>query len=237
MDAVYPYHVPKGLFWGQEIHYSIKCLRKFTDIKNIYAVGDYTDVAIHIPYAQTQTPAVNIWEKCLIACGDERISDPFLFISDDTYFIKETDVSNYPNYAHGTIGGHPRLNEVIQIGGSKFLEAYAALIKKTYELLGDVVFFNVHTPVLIHKQKFIDCYRKYEDELYKSQKHSDGSFHSLGLLLKTTYLQGADFEMTTDYKAHKSISRQQLEKDLKDRHVFSTGDEVSPGTMEYLASL
>lgn len=220
MDAVYPYN-HKSLWEYKEIGYSIKSLRKFTTIDKIFTVGD--DIGqIHLPYNQTQHPAVNIWEKCLHACKDDRVSDPFLFISDDHYFIKQVDIETYPNYYYFDMEQYPYLHKTVPGGHS-----YWDLVTKTYNLLGNVLFFNVHCPVIIHKQRLYDIYRKYQDELYTG----------LGLLFKTTYLNGLPGVQMDDYKTKVNEPYDSVKLKCKDRHVFSTCDIVSGGVRQFLSEI
>lgn len=226
MDAVYPFHKP-ATCWGEEIQYSIKSLRKFTTIDKVYTVGDSAPNTINIPYKQTQQPSVNIWEKCLEACKDPRVSDPFLFLSDDHYFLTPQDIENYPNYCHGTLAQYPFLNKIVEVNGKKFDHPYWGLVTKTFKLLGDVTFFNVHCPAVVHKDRLYECYRKYQDELYQG----------LGLLFKTTYLQGLPGVEMTDYKTRDGTSLDEVRFQTRHRHVFSSNDEISEGVKKFLQSL
>lgn len=215
MDAVYP--LGPGSIWGnKEIDYSTRLLKKYTNVKNIFTVGQSFKQLPNIPATDNQSKIVNLWEKCYLACQNESVSDPFLFINDDHYIIKPTDIDNYPNYYSFKISEYPY--KTFQFSGTtidKHSHPYWSLVYRTEQILGDVLFFNVHCPVIIHKKRFIDIFTKYYDDVY------DG-----GLLLKTTYLQGLPGVQMDDYKTRRGESLASIKHHCKDRHIFSSCDEA-----------
>ncbi len=230
MNAVYP--LGTGSHWGnKEIEYSITFLRRYTSIVDVFTVGEAHPLATNIPYRETQHPAVNIWEKLLTACLDNRVSDPFLFINDDHYFTKPVDVEAYPNYYAYALKDYPFMREFIHSRATgQLVNPYYALVHRTYEILGDVLFFNVHCPCLVHKEKFIECFEKYRKEIYTDK----------GLLIKTTYLQGESGVLLSDYKIRLRESFESIIKVAAERHIISSGefvDEQTAKALEYLTCL
>lgn len=220
MNAVYP--LGKGSHWGNnEIRFSVRSLEMFTSIREVFIVGENPGFGNHIPYRETQHPAVNIWEKLVEACLTDEISDPFLFINDDHYFIKPVEIESYPNYYAYRISEYPSLK--IKHGGNPYYQ----LVERTFKILGDVLFFNVHCPCLIHKQKFLDCFETYRQEIY-----TEG-----GLLVKTTYLQNEPGVQMDDYKIRFNESYQTIIDNIKDRHVFSSGEYAFEGTQQVLKQI
>lgn len=213
MNAVYP--LGKGSEWNNnEIKYSIALLRKYAAwITDIYTVGVAVEGAINIPFDETQHPAVNIWEKIYEACHDERISDPFFCINDDHYIIKPIQ-PDYPNYYAHLISEYDC--KPVSLGGKIFQgmeHPYQRLVLRTLDVLGDGLFFNVHCPFIVHKQKFIDIFERYSDEIYTD----------VGLLVKTTYLHGEPGVQMNDYKTRTNETEQSILKHCEGRHVFSSG--------------
>ena len=212
MDAVYPLF-PRG----EHIEYSYALLKKFTSIQNVFTVGEAFEPAIHIPHTDNQVPSCNIWEKALAACLDDRVSDPFLLISDDHFFIQPVDIGNYPNYYAFNISEYPyKTYNILGLTVDISNNPYWMLVKKTHDLLGDVPFYNVHCPVIIHKQKFIDTFEAYREHIYSG----------IGLLVKTTLLHPTSHPTVQmdDYKAKAKESLAEIRHNAKGRHIISCAD-------------
>lgn len=217
MNAVYP--LGTGSMCGnKEIEYSTRLLRNFTNVEDMFVIGQPFEGLIHIPHTDNQAKAVNLWEKCYTACIDDRISDPFLFINDDHYIIKPTDIENYPNYYSHRISQYPY--KTFQFNGftiDKHSHPYWKLVYKTEQILGDCLFFNVHCPVVIYKKRFIEVFEKYHAHIYEGE----------GMLLKTTYLNGLEGVQMDDYKTKRGETLSSIQHHCKDRHVFSSCDEMT----------
>lgn len=224
MDAVYP--LGDGSLWeNQEIIYSERLLRKFAPwVDNVYVVGKTAPVGTLIEFTENQAPAVNIWLKGLEACLDDRVSDPFLYINDDHFFIKPIP-ENYPAYYAFPIALYP--HKEYSIGGSKVEHPYQRLVKRTHEVLGDVLFYNVHCPFIVHKEKYLATMKKYEDYI----------FEDVGLLVKTTYLQGTEGVQMDDYKTKHREDLRSIEIATAHRHIFSTSADISEGAIEFLKKI
>lgn len=216
MNAVYP--LGTGSHWdNNEIRYSVESLKYAKGVSGVFVIGEDAGIGTHILMRETQAPAVNIWEKLITACVDERVSDPFLFINDDHFFLSEVDALNYPNYYCYNISQYP-----IQFANPH--NPYYQLVKRTWDILGDVVFFNVHCPCIIHKAKFIECFETYRQQIYTGP----------GLLVKTTYLQGAPGQYMKDYKVRHNESYETIAKNSKGRHIISGGEFIHPDLQKFL---
>lgn len=218
MNAVYP--LGKGSLWeNKEIQYSVRSVRKYAKwVTDIWTVGENVGFN-NIPYEETQHPAVNIWEKGYLACLDERISDPFLFINDDHFFLKPVS-EDYPAYYSYPIAEYPFRDSGIK----GFEHPYFRLVRRTREILGDVLFYNVHCPFIVHKDKFVETFHRYEKEIYSD----------VGMLVKTTYLQGTEGVQMDDYKTRRGEELESVRRHCKDRHIFSTDADISEGAALFL---
>jgi hypothetical protein len=96
-DAVYPFHGTDT--W--ELEQSIRLLRKFTRVRNIYIIGDSPNIpeTIHVPFIQEDAKEINIWKKTLAACLIADVSEDFLFMNDDHFIMRE--MIEIPNYYSG----------------------------------------------------------------------------------------------------------------------------------------
>ena len=220
MNAVYLHGT--GSMWNDwEIQYSIRSVRKYAPfISDIFSVGIPAPGTKNIPHQDTQHPAVNIWEKIVLACMDDRVSDPFMLLSDDHFLIAPISME-YPNYFPGRISQWPRRPDFY-----KMRDPYSELVDRTQYIIGDVLWFNVHCPVLIHKQSFLDTFNEFRPDIYSGP----------GLLVKTTYLRNQKHNIVpmADYKTKPRESAAQLTSGLIGRHVFSTDTEISDAVADYL---
>lgn len=220
MDAVYP--LGDGSLWeNKEIQYSVKSVRKFAPwVEDIYTVGE--DAGFNnIPHKETQHPAVNIWEKGIIACNS-NCSDPFLFINDDHFLLKPIP-ENYPAYYAYDLTEYPFRDSGIK----GFEHPYFRLVRRTREILGQGLFYNVHCPFVVHKDKFVEVFEKYQKEIYSD----------VGMLVKSTYLNGVEGVQMNDYKTRRGESYESVKRHCKDRHIFSTEADISEGAAMYLIEL
>jgi hypothetical protein len=208
----------------KELDYSIKSVRRFAPhITDIFTVGSSHPLAINIPFDETQHPAVNIWEKIFLACHDERVTDNFLCLSDDHYLLQPAPIE-YPNYYAYNISEYP----LRATGIKNFEHPYYRLVRRTRELLGDCLFYNIHAPFVVNKQRFIDVFNKYESEIYTD----------VGILVKTTYLHGSQNNaQLADYKTKQNEPFESIKAHCKARPVFSTNDDISEGAKDYLIEL
>lgn len=222
MDAVYP--LGNGSLWNNnEIRYSIASLRRFAPfIRDIYTVGETVENTYHIQHEETQHPAVNIWEKVYIACHNSSISERFMCINDDHFLLKEIP-EDYPAYYSYNIKDYP----IRSTGVLKMEHPYNRLVRRTRELLGDVLFYNVHCPFIVDKSKFITTFERYEKEIYED----------CGILVKTTYLAGTQGMQMNDYKTRINEPYESVKQHCSGRHIFSTDTHISDGAIQYLAEI
>jgi len=221
MDAVYP--LGDGSLWeNNEIKYSVALLRQNAPwIKNIYVVGKSSPVGELIEFTENQAPAVNIWLKGLEACLDKRVSDPFLFINDDHFIIKPIP-KEYPAYYTYPIKDYPY--KKYSFGGQEVEHPYQRLVKRTHDILGDVLFYQPHCPFIVYKDLYLATMKRYEDYI----------FSDCGLLVKTTYFKGAMGVQMDDYKTKERDTLEMIEYNTRDRHIFSTCADISEGAKQYL---
>lgn len=96
VDAVYT--VGRSCDWGDynELRYSLRSLDLFNDIGQVFIVGhkpEWCQNVIHLPLSDPykHNKDANLNNKLVLACCDPRLSDHFIFMSDDQYFLKETN--------------------------------------------------------------------------------------------------------------------------------------------------
>lgn len=161
MDAIYPYC--NNSYWQEnELRYSLRSLKHFKDLGRVFIVGEkpkWIKNIIHIPYKDKypNNKGANIISKIIIACKDKRISDDFLFMADDNYFlkpIKATQIKNYYNYD---------LSNFMFTGSNKI---WMKCLKNTRKILmkekRSCYAYETHTPYIINKRKFQSVMHNYD---------------------------------------------------------------------------
>lgn len=196
-DAVYPF---AGDPW--ELSQSVRLLRKHSNVRNIYVVGDDPGLdVIHIPFIQMDVKEVNIWKKTLAACYIDGLSDRFLFMNDD-HFIRQK-FTDLPNYY-----GVYRDDDC----GAQYQRAVANTWEKLMYMGLETKYYDVHYPCFFEKKKFIECFLAFNDGTEYIMKSAYFNFHKCkGVLIEDKKLK---FLATTA----------QIEQFVGDSWCFSTND-------------
>lgn len=199
MDIVYV--VGTGSKWGDaELMHSLRSICKFTNHRNVYIVGhkpNFVEGVIHLPVKDVIRKEYSIMNKILEVCKEEDLSDDFLFMNDDHFFIKEVDIENYPYYHQDA------LNVEIQ---KRLRGPYRTEIERTYEYLKDKVkspkYYDIHTPIIYNKYDFptiikktpLDRYDMVIKSLYANMKGVVGTYRKDIKLLGSEYekIKGVD---------------------------------------------
>ena len=216
MDVVYPLGKPGP--WGHDaIKYSIRSLCQFAEEEGwrVFVIGetpkclDYKKV-IHIPFNESKAKEVNIWEKGLTAAKDKRVSDPFFFMNDDYFFLRPFKMTGFPWYHKGDIR---KMNLKPQGYDKRVLKTADVLEKSGLSTWH----FDIHTPNVEFKDKFIRAYNAFKNHLSKGE----------GLVINTTIgnFNGEKPEFMVDRKINKNQIgwlRQNWNKEL----LFSVFDNA-----------
>lgn len=197
MDVVYPLGKPGP--WGHDaIKYSIRSLCQYAEEEGwrVFIIGerpgflDYGKV-IHIPFKESKAKEVNIWEKVLTAAKDKRVSDPFFFMNDDYFFLRPFKMEGFPWYHKGDIR---KMNLKSQ--------GYDRRVLKTADVLEknglSTWHFDIHTPNVEFKDKFIGAYNAFKTHLVKDD----------GLVINTTI--GNFNAEKPEFKVDRKINKNQI---------------------------
>lgn len=135
-----------------ELRYSLRSLQP----KDCWLIGTRPGwyKGNHIAQIETGISTLNIWQKLLTACNTAEISDPFIYGNDDYFYLKPVPLLNY----YGNLMGNSEYKRIAKHTMS-ILE---------YNSLG-TLFFDVHRPMLIYKQLFIEAYNFFEAHLKINQ--------------------------------------------------------------------
>lgn len=151
ISIVYP--IGNGSRWqNNELRYSLRSIqRHLSGVKDIWVVGDRPKwyKGNHIPHTnRAASPNHNIKDKVLKACQSE-ISDPFLFMMDDIFFLSDFTAPQMPYYHNGTI------QEYLDKRG---IDPYSKQARNTLNILNyqglPTLHYDIHTPILYEKEAF-----------------------------------------------------------------------------------
>lgn len=161
MDIVIPYRTSE--YDNIELRYCLSSIRKYLiGYNNIFIVGDHPGFEgdyIHIPANDPGfDPQKNIKHKIVVACKDARVSDDFFLTNDDHIFLKPLEITTLPYYYSGDLDlAYKRKRKV----GS-----YKNAIENTKIALEERMFatyyFDIHTPIIYNKAKFINVMSQYD---------------------------------------------------------------------------
>lgn len=164
MDVVYP--LGKGSLWGnnKELRYSLRSVAKYLKgYDKIFIIGECPDWAqnvIHIPCEDKNgvNKDKNIFDKIMVACQDERLSDDFFFMNDDVFLLKPIDAATFPYYNHNS------LREKADALPDQ--EYYRNTLTNTIRVLRarnlPRLHFDIHVPIVYNKYKFMDVVGSYD---------------------------------------------------------------------------
>lgn len=143
-DIVIPY---RKTIDTKELRYCLRSIETYlTDVGQVFIVGelpDWVQNVVHIPYADNpdwRFKERNIYEKTLAACDDERVSDPFLFMNDDHYFLTRTscnDILHLYTCTPPTSGKY-----------------FDTTMRNTWGVMGIGRYYDIHFPILYQKARY-----------------------------------------------------------------------------------
>lgn len=138
---------------GNELPHTIHGLRRFAKgLRDIYVIGDDPGLpgVTHIPCGDPNQHNVeaNMIRKALVACGDGRISDPFLLCANDEIFLAPVNLLDYPLYWCERRDGTGDYSKRV------------ANTREACEAAGlPYRFYDGHIPVLVHKSVYEEAMR------------------------------------------------------------------------------
>lgn len=220
MDLVYV--VGTGSRWqNNELRYSLRSVHKyFTGLDKVVIVGhkpSFVTNVLHIP-CQDSFPGSqafkerNICYKILRACAEEQISDRFLFMNDDYFFMRPIEVKKFPVYHKGKL--EDSLSENMREN------PYRHSLQNTYNILQALdcptFHYDSHVPIIYHKKRFIWA---------MSNVNWDVEY---GYVIKSLYANQCNLggEYLEDCKLQKPRTIKEILEKIEDRFIFSIGDRA-----------
>jgi hypothetical protein len=191
-----------------ELRYCLQSIRKHLhNYGEIFIIGDdpNLDGVTHIP--AKDEPAYsnkerNIFNKMLLACADERVSDDFLYMNDDHFLLSSCEASEFPYYYSTDWESGQGL--------------YMNTVSNTKARFQQCLNWDIHAPMLFNKKKFE--WLKYLPWNTK-----------FGFCMKTAYCEshGIKGQHMRDLKiSEPTLTAQQIRTMLDGRKWFSIGEFV-----------
>jgi hypothetical protein len=153
MDIVYPLGTG-SLCKNQELRYSLRSLQ-FIEHKKIFIVGHrpgFLKNIIHIKFHErTYKKQYNVISKLLEVCKHGKLSDDFLLMNDDFFFMKETEIKKYLYDC-----------SIKSLQNKTPRTQYGKALANTIDYLNNnhLPFnnFEIHYPMIFNKQKFLELF-------------------------------------------------------------------------------
>lgn len=147
-----------------ELKYSLRSLEKhLKNYRNIYLVGRkpsfLNDKIIFIPAEDTsKNKAVNIMRKVMQSANRPEISENFMFLNDDYFFVKDFDTNDCPYHWKAT------MEQTMEVNKTDYFH-YVKVTKEELERRGYATYnFDNHKPIIFNKHKLGEVVSMYDWE-------------------------------------------------------------------------
>ncbi len=198
---------------NSEIRYSMRSVVKhLSNFANVVIVGNCPNFArnlIHLPCQdKNDVPDLNIRDKILVACNSPIVSEDFLFMNDDHFFLNDFNAAKFPNYHKGDLG--------LAIA-PRSMDAYRTRLLNTLNQLKNQRFptlnFDIHTPILYNKEKFINMVKQFDWRVKEGLvvKSLYGNFYGLKAVQGTDYKVSGEQQINPQapcFSTHATVSTQ-----------------------------
>ena len=169
-----------------ELRFSLRSIEKYlSNVANVVIVGNNPEGFKnfdHIPAKDpNMVPDTNIFNKLLLACESDKVTEDFLFVNDDHFLLDHFNAADFPYFYCGTLDYY--------VKSSRIRGLYYRRVESVARKYPDGKFFDVHTPILYNKKKFLAL-----KDLYDYEK---------GMVIKSLYCNQygvTDTEEITDFK-------------------------------------
>lgn len=205
-----------------ELKYALRGIEKFAPhTGQVFIIGEkpgFLQNVVHIrchdqPGAQRKES--NIFRKIMEAVYDDRVSDDFQFWNDD-HFLLQPWHGQY--YFYGLME--------TKLAQKRLTEKYRITVANTIRV-ADGLWWDIHCPIIYNKTKFADTVGKLKWNM------------PWGYAIKSCYcnLNGITGTSVSDMKLGKPDTIEQLREKMQHRLFFSTGKQLHPSMLQYLAEL
>lgn len=231
IDVVYV--LGKGSNWGDnEIRYSIRSFKKhFKDLRNIVIVGEcpaWLTGVIHLPVQDNLNVIKDsrMLLKIAEACRDTRVSDQFVFCTDDTFLNADLSFTDFEGWHEGPMmyDAERDLDDHRSVGERQkemkpsdwfnfMYNTGEALLKRG---LPDNNYDRAHCPQPIDKKEFLQVLSKWD--IFTNQYTCSNLYLNSSTVFKGENIRGKNG------KVYNPMSKEALRDYLEDKIVFNVND-------------
>lgn len=233
MDLVIP--LGKGSRWeDNELRYALRGIEKYiSGIDRLFIVGMrpewLTGDVIHLPFEDVPGGAnrdTNIFGKIMTACRDERLSQNFLYASDDHFILSPAQADEYPYFCKGVLTD--------TVAGMPDSQPYKKVLSNTVDILSrrndTIRDYQLHCPIV------------YDKSMFQRLKADFGPALAIqyGFAIKSVYcnhfnIPGVPY---TDLKIKDPLSYQEIADAVENRAFFSIANRaLSGGIKQFLQDI
>lgn len=187
-----------------ELRMTLRSIEKnLTGYRNIIIIGErptWVTNITHIPLPDIAgKKCFSIFRKMMTAAKSD-VSDKFISWSDDTYLLEPIHTTGIKDWYDNTLHhwAHKNINTL-----------YRQIVKATWQLFPDGLFYNVHTPCVYHKERF--------------QELNKYNWSTTGYLIKSTY-----------FNSGLAYPEQMVDPKIKRGLFMSTSEKVSSEESRFL---
>ncbi len=141
---------------NEELRYSLRSVVKNLPKSRVWVVGHKPDwySGNFIPVEDRSTKFNNIRHALIEVCNTPEISDDFVFMNDDFFFIKP--VKKIKNYNEGHLS-----DKIVKYRRIEPTSGYLISLKKTMQYLKDrgiknPISYDIHVPMIFNKAKLLE---------------------------------------------------------------------------------
>lgn len=231
IDVVYL--LGRGSKWADnEIRYSIRSFRKhFKDLRNIVIVGEcpiWLRGVIHLPVNDDLNVIkdARMMLKIAAACKDPRVSDQFVFCTDDTYLNTDLSFSDFKGWHEGPmiydaqkdLEDHRSVGErTLHLRPSDWFNwMYATGNELKKRGLPDNNYDRAHCPQPVDKKDFLKVLSKWD--IYHNQYTCSNLYMNSSRVFKGEDIRGKNG------KIYNPMTAECLQDYLSDKIVFNVND-------------
>lgn len=155
IDVVY-FTIMKSMNKHFDFRYSLRSIdTNLKNINNVYVIGHLPDWCTEVYYLALDDPHkknkdANIIEKMIYCCTKLDLTYPFLFINDDHFISRKVQADEFPFYHKGII----KPTSPNTIYNKRLSNTKNMLLERNRPVFN----YDVHTPILIYKDKFLEAF-------------------------------------------------------------------------------
>jgi hypothetical protein len=209
MDIVYVVKNSKNYY--KDIRYSLRSLVYLKDYDKVWLIGDrpcWIKDVIHIPCPDDkEDKQLNVINKILLACCCPDLSENFILMNDDFYFLENT--YSIKNYSTGGFKDKIK-NYEMKYPNSEYTHALKQALKNMERLgIEEPYDFEIHYPIVFNKEDFKSLFDKYVDK-------------TIPTVYRSIYANYYKYKpvITDDFKIYTAFPEEY------DREFLSTDDEI-----------